>query len=156
MSVKVTFEFDSNAAAAEFLQSLDDAPAANGAGSAEAAKPRGRGRPRKDAAQEPAAGAQAAAPAQAAQAAPAAPAAPAPAQAAEPAAQAAPAVAIGAVADAISTLADKGGEFYEKAVAILRKYGAAHMRELKPEHYAAVVAECKVAANPPAAATSLI
>lgn len=150
MSVKVTFEFDSNAAAAEFLQRLDDAPAENGAGSAEAAKPRGRGRPRKEAAQEPAAGAQTAAPAQAAQP------TPAPAQAAEPAAQAAPAVAIGAVADAISGLADMGGEHYEKAVAILRKYGAAHMRELKPEHYAAVVAECKVAANPPAAATSLI
>lgn len=146
--VKVTFEFESNADAADFLLSLDSEPEDSGA-SADA-KPKGkpRGRPRKtDAAPSPAA--PAAAPAAAASVAPAAATtAPAPSTAS-------PAVPVKDVVDAISALADLGGEHYEKAKAILGKYGAQKLDQLKPEHYGAVAAECK-AAMPRPSASSLI
>lgn len=146
--VKVTFEFESNADAAEFLLSLDSEPEAGTEGTEVKAKGKPRGRPRKtDAAPSPAA--PAAAPAAAAPVAPAA-ATPAPAPS-----TASPAVPVKDVVDAVSALADLNGAHYEKAKAILGKYGAQKLDQLKPEHYGAVADECK-AAMPRPSASSLI
>lgn len=131
MTVKVTFEFDTAADAAAFLQDFDSPQREV------AATPR-RGRPRKAAQDEaPAAAAPAAAPASQA-------AAPAPVQAA---AAAPAAVPYKDVADAITELSESD---YDGAVALLASFGAKTARDLKPEQFGAFVeqARAKLAKKP--------
>ena len=149
MSIKVTFEFDTAADAAAFLQDFDSPQAAAGE-----PEKRGRGRPRKDPpAAAPATGT---APAAAAQT------SAAPAPAAPPAPTSVPAVPMKDVMDAITDLADLGGAHYGQAKGILAKYGATTLGPkpgdpkavpLDPKYYAAVVEECKAAMPRPTAAS---
>jgi 2-oxoglutarate dehydrogenase E2 component (dihydrolipoamide succinyltransferase) len=134
MSIKVTFEFETAADAAAFLQ---DASEGGIPAPTQAAK-----RQRKSAAADaPAAPA-------------AAPAAAASAPAAQPASASPAAVPFKAVADAITALADKD---LAAAKGVLQSFGVAKAGDLKPEQYAACVEACQKALNPtPAAATSLI
>ncbi len=136
MSIKVTFEFESEAEAIAFLQG-SDAPASGD-------KPK-RGRPTKAAA---------------APESPAAPTGPAAVAAAtsSPATTAAPpapasAVPFKDVVDAITALADID---MGKAKGVLGKYGVAQASLLKPEQFAGVVADCKALMPPQPAASSLI
>ncbi len=144
MSIKVTFEFDTPEAAAAFLMGDEAAAPAGGA------MPRGRGRPRKEAAALESAASPAAPAAQPAAAAPAVTAA---SPVATPATASAPAVDFKAVADAITELADKD---LAAAKAILGKYGVPNARGLKPEQFAGVVADAKAALAAPPAGSGLI
>jgi hypothetical protein len=150
MSIKVTFEFETNEDAIAFLQ--DQAPADPSQDFSAPAQPtKGRGRPRKEAAAAAAPAAAATPPA----AAPA-PAAAAPETAAQPAAK--------EVVDALCALADVDTP---KAKAILASFGATSFGKqpanpasvaLDPKHYAAALAQFKAAlATPtPAAGAGLI
>ncbi len=130
MSIKVTFEFDTAADAAAFLQDFDGAPAGESPA------------PRK--ARAPKAAAPAAQPAAAASA------AVAPATAAQPAT--ASAVPFKEVADKITALSDVD---YDKAVAVLAQFGVKSARDLKPEQFAGVV-EAATKALAPAPTQSLV
>lgn len=123
MTVKVTFEFDTNAEAAEFLQSLDADAGASEAGAE--AKPKGRGRPRK-AADAPVATALAAQPTVAA-----APATTAPAL-----------VPYDALKKPLTDLADVN---HEAAVAILASFGVKQARELKDTQIGPCLAKVQAA-----------
>lgn len=142
MTVKLTFEFDSNADAARFLQNLDEGQEV-ATGTDAGAKKRGPGRPPKAA--EPTAAAPAAQPTVVT----------APAPVAAVATVAAPAaVPFKAVADAITELADKD---LTAAKGILAKFGVGKASDLKPEQFGAVVEAAKAALSPSApAASSLI
>lgn len=153
MSIKVVFEFESAADAIAFLSEQDSAAGSDN-------KPK---RGRKAASPEPSAPVTGTPPVAAAGAAAAAPAA----ASASPAAAAATVAAVPAkdVVDALCALADLGGEYHEKAKAILAKYGATSFgkqpnnpasRELDPKHYAAALADFKAAMPGPTPAASLI
>ncbi len=128
MTVKLTFEFETNAEAIAFLEAQEGGPAAAGG---EPAK-RGPGRPRKSNATVEVAPEVAAPPAQAPATAAAAP--------ATPAAAAAPAADFKAVADAISSLAEAD---HPAAKALLGRFGVGRATDLKPDQYGAIVAEAR-------------
>jgi hypothetical protein len=153
MSIKVVFEFETTADAINFLAAQEAGAVAGGD------KPK-RGRP--PAKVTPAPESQPAGVAGTA----AAPAGAAPTTAAASTA-ASPAATVPAkdVVDALCALADLGGEYHEKAKAILAKYGATSFgkqpnnpasRELDPKHYAAALADFKAAMPGPTPAASLI
>lgn len=133
MTIKVTFEFDNNTAAAEFLLSLDaEVPAE------EAPPKRGRGRRPKVEVAAPAG-------------------TPAAAAVGQPAAQSAPAaVPYSAVAEPLGELAEVD---HGKAVAVLAGFGVTSAKQLKPEQYGAVAEAARKAlgeARKPAPAVGLI
>jgi hypothetical protein len=150
MSIKIVFEFETTADAINFLAAQEAEAVAGGD------KPRrGRKAATPDPAASPAAttGAAAAAPATTSAS---------PAAAVVTATAAVPAKD---VVDALCALADLGGEYHEKAKAILAKYGATSFgkqpgnpasRELDPKHYAAALADFKAAMPGPTPAASLI
>lgn len=144
--ITVTFNFDTAAQAAAFLQDFDS-PAGDAGTGAPAGDKRPRGRPRKEVAPVAADPTPAAA-APAPTAAPAATPTPAPTAAPAPAA-----VPFAALVDPLTKLADTD---LDAALAILGKYGVKTARELKPEQFGSVLAEVNAALNKPAARPSLI